>query len=170
MDVEISAMAEISKALESLDADARARVLLWAGAKYSVKIGSPQPNLNEGIEIDESPFKNGEQVDTPELHFDTFADLYAAAAPPRDPEKVLVAAYWHQEVKGQKELTSAVLNKDLTNLGHRITNINNKFDSLIRCKPQLALQIKKSGSAKQARKKYKLTQAGIAKVQGMLSD
>lgn len=113
MDAEISAMAEISKALEALDADARGRVLQWAGAKYSVRIGSIPPTIQEDSGKDGSPQENREQLDTQELHFDTFADLYAAASPSRDPEKVLVAAYWHQEVKGQKELTSAVLNKPL---------------------------------------------------------
>jgi len=147
----------------------RVLVFWWAGAKFSVKLGSSPPNLQQESGGNRLP-QNGEEVDTQERHFDTFAELYAAASPSKDPEKVLVAAYWHQEVKGQKELTSVVLNKDLTNLGHRITNINMKFDSLIGSKPQLALQLKKSGSAKQARKKYKLTKAGIAKVQGMLTD
>ena len=36
-------------------------------------------------------------------------------------------------------------------------------------KPQLAIQLKKSGNAKQARKKYKVTKAGIAKVEEMMA-
>jgi predicted transcriptional regulator len=35
-------------------------------------------------------------------------------------------------------------------------------------KPQLAIQLKKSGNAKQARKKYKVTKEGIKKVEEML--
>jgi hypothetical protein len=170
MDAEISAMAEISKALDPLDADARARVLQWAGAKYSVRLGSPPLGEHRGGGKDGSAQDSSQQAQTEGLHFDTFAELYAAANPSTDPHKVLVAAYWHQIVKGQRELKSAPLNKDLTNLGHRITHINHKFDLLISSKPQLALQLKKSGSTRQARKKYKLTAAGIAKVQGMLSD
>ena len=166
MDAEIAAMSAIVDALENLDAEARARVLHWAGAKYSVKVSSAA--VEQNIEdLREMPENDSDQ-DKPS-EFETFADLYSESSPAKDPEKVLVAAYWHQVIKGKKELTSAQLNKDLANLGHKITNINVKFNVLIGSKPQLALQIKKSGSTKQARKKYKLTQAGIAKVQGMLA-
>jgi hypothetical protein len=113
--------------------------------------------------------KEPEPIGDADQQYETFADLYAAAKPSKDFEKVLVAAYWHQVVKGQKDFGSTLLNKDLANLGHRIININMKFDTLIETKPQLALQLKKSGSSRQARRQYKLTQAGITKVQGMIA-
>ena len=171
MDAEITAMGAISDALEPLDTDARSRVLQWASAKYSVKLSTQRQvdaQVDESTNQSQDCAGKGAEVCASSYSYDTLADLFAAASPAKDPEKVLVAAYWHQVVKGQTELTSAMLNKDLTNLGHRITNINEKFDALIGCKPQLALQLKKSGSTKQARKQYKISQAGIDKVKGML--
>ncbi len=109
-------MAAVSDALEALDTDARSRVLQWAAAKYSVKIGLSQNAKQDGAS-DQPPPGDKENAGTRETNFDTFADLYAAARPSRDPEKLLVAAYWHQIVKGEKELASGALNKDLTNLG-----------------------------------------------------
>jgi hypothetical protein len=166
MDQEITAMATVAEALDNLDEEARKRVLQWAAAKFSVVIATgttthKQNNASKDVSEDASESSD-------DTEFETFAELYAAARPSTLADKVLVAGYWSQIIKQEKELTSAPLNKDLSDLGHKITNISNKFDVLIKQKPQLALQLKKSGSTKQARKKYKLTQAGIGKVKSML--
>jgi hypothetical protein len=42
------------------------------------------------------------------------------------------------------------------------------LNSLIAKKPQLVIQTRKSGSSQQARKKYKLTNEGLNKVERML--
>lgn len=166
MDQEITAMATVADALDNLDEEARKRVLQWAAAKFSVVSATgttthKQNNASKDMSEDTSESSGGTE-------FETFADLYAAARPNKLADKVLVAGYWHQVIMKEKELTSAPLNKDLSNLGHKIVNISEKFDVLIEQKPQLVLQLKKSGSTKQARKKYKLTHAGIAKVKNML--
>jgi hypothetical protein len=170
MDPEISAMTKMAEALEDLEPAARSRVLRWAADKYEVALAAAK-NLKSGIDSeieseDETATGNDEQVQEHE----TFAELFSEADPSTSAEKVLVAGYWHQEILGQSDITSAALNKDLKDLGHGITGINEKFDSLMGTKPQLAIQLKKSGSAKQARKKYKITKAGITKVNEMLGN
>ncbi len=170
MDQEIQAMASISSALTELEDEAKARVLRWAADRFGVSglgVGHKQekesPSNNDSKEED-----NDGSSEEPTEEFDTFAELFAQANPSTEALKVLVAGYWHQVVCSDSEITSAKLNKDLKDLGHSIVNINQKFDTLMGAKPQLAIQLKKSGNAKQARKKYKVTKAGIAKVEEML--
>jgi len=169
MDPEISSMSKISEALEDLDQEARTRVLQWAAAKFSVNVGivpdTPKSGSTTG---DAGTGQVGNNKVLPNS-FETFADLFSEASPSNEVDKVLVAGYWSQEIRGKKELASAQLNKNLANLGHKISNINMKFDSLIKQKPQLAIQLRKSGLAKQARKKYKITKAGVDKVNEMIN-
>lgn len=165
MDSEIAAMAKMAEALEELDAPARTRVLRWAVDKYEVTMTHKKKEEevpNEGDTDTPSDNAAGHQ------EYDSFAELFSDAGPTTAPEKVLVAGYWYQEVLGQIEVTSMELNKDLKDLGHGITGMNDRFASLMSSKPQLAIQLKKSGTTKQARKKYKITKAGLAKVQEML--
>ena len=61
------------------------------------------------------------------------------------------------------------VNGHLKDLGHTVSNITRAFDSLINRSPRLARQIAKSGSAKQARKRYKVTREGIKRVKSMLA-
>jgi hypothetical protein len=167
MDPEIDAMSKVAEALAELDDEAQTRVLKWAADRYNVAIGHKKSLVTE----DENDGDSSDNEDDPSnQEYETFAELYADAAPPSLAEKVLVAGYWHQVVQGQSHITSAALNKDLRDLGHVVSNISEKFDSLKGMKPQLAIQLKKSGNSKQARKQYKITKAGIDKVNEMLGN
>jgi hypothetical protein len=53
-------------------------------------------------------------------------------------------------------------------MGHRVPNITIAMDELQRQKPQLAVQLRKAGTTKQARKTYKITTEGIKYVEAML--
>ena len=166
MDPEIDAMSKVAEALEELEEDARKRVLKWAADKYNVKglsQKSSKGNSGDNGDTDES---NGGDITSDE--YETFAEFYASASPSTNAEKVLVAGYWHQVVGGKGNISSAPLNKDLKNLGHFVINVNNRFDELMGKKPQLAIQLKKTGTKRQGRKQYKLTKAGIDKVKKML--
>ena len=88
------------------------------------------------------------------------AMVEALDVPPRDQFQVINE---HPSVTGQQ------VNDALKNLGHAMSNITDAFTSLIRRKPQLAMQVEKTGSSKQARKKYKLTIAGINEVKKLLT-
>lgn len=176
MDNEIQAMSALSDALSELDDAARARVLRWAADRFGVtlalntKVSKAAPTTEGNGDAADG---DGDGVDNknsgqPTEEFETFAELFAQANPSTESLKVLVAGYWHQVVCSDGDLSSAKLNKDLKDLGHSIVNINQKFDSLMAAKPQLAIQLKKSGNSKQARKQYKITKAGISKVEEML--
>ncbi|NKB89197.1 MAG: hypothetical protein GKS06_13350 [Acidobacteria bacterium] len=91
-----------------------------------------------------------------------------AAAPKTQPEKVLVVGYWFQVYGAQDDIDSYSVNRELKHLGHGIPKITRAFNGLIEQRPQLAIQVRKSGKSRQARKKYRITAAGVARVEDML--
>lgn len=169
MDPEIEAMAAIAEALKDLDNESRRRVLRWASDKFSVEMSVSSVASDEPASVSTSSTNaKPEAPPQDDQQHESFAEFFAAANPTSESEKVLVAGYWVQEREGSSDVTSAQLNKELKHLGHSISHINHKFDTLMGAKPQLAIQLKKSGSSKQARKKYKITRAGVTKVNEMI--
>jgi hypothetical protein len=81
-----------------------------------------------------------------------------------------VAAFWIQERTNQgADFTAFEANKALRDLGYGVANITSALDDLIEVRPQLVIQLAKAGTSKQARKRYKVTGAGVKKVQELLS-
>jgi hypothetical protein len=158
-DKELNAMGAVKAALEGLDQDTLARVVRWAAERYKV-------TLSDGKNRVAPPQGAGEDEELPE--FATFSEFYAAAEPSNDAERVLVAGYWFQVLKKEEELESQMLSKELTNTGNRVEHMPHAVDDLVKVKPQLVVQLKKSGTTKQARKKFKLTTAGVKKVESMV--
>jgi hypothetical protein len=156
IDPEIAAMGEISRALDKVPEDARSRVLNWIIQKYAskrdVSLNTPSVSANA----------------TPS-EFSDFASLFHAADPKGQTEAALVSGYWLQVCNNQNEWDSLSANSELKNLGQPMANITETLTRLMKSNPRLAMQTSKSGSAKQARKKYKLTVQGIKKVQAMLT-
>ena len=83
---------------------------------------------------------------------------------------MLVAAYWVQEIQGRDSFGSLELNRLLKDLGRGVTGTAKVMSSLIERKPALVLQLRKSGSSQQARKVYRLTEAGKKTVDHMISN
>lgn len=98
-----------------------------------------------------------------------FATLFDATQPHTDAERALIAAYWVQIALGVEEFDSQKINTELKNLGHPIANITGALANLSARRPSLVLQTRKIGHARQARKRFKLTNAGIRRVQDMIS-
>ena len=156
---EIGAMTSVAKALSGLAPDARERVLRWASGRFNVEwTGVKGGRKGETGEV------QGEQAE-----FADFPSLFDAAAPNTDPERALVAGYWFQQVESRPDLDAQTLNTALKNLGHPIANITDALSSLKNRKPALVMQTQKKGTTRQARKKYKLTTAGVKAVEAMLA-
>lgn len=176
MDLEIEAMGTVSKALGGLEEDARGRVIRWAAERYGVTLGAaPRKQIGDGtggnadggeLEDDELGGSADDGVPT----WDDFADLYAASGATTHPEGMLVAAYWVQVLRGQESFGSLELNNLLKDLGRGVTGTAKVMTTLIAKKPALILQLKKSGKSQQARKTYKLTDAGKKSVEQMISN
>lgn len=165
---EFEAFKEVYEALEPLDDETRSRV-----AKSVITLLAIDAHVKSEIEEDEIADEAAEQAANEAAKgaqtFSTFADLYAAADPTTQSEGALVAGYWLQVCQGDENFVSQAVNKELTHLGHKVGNITAAINGLKEAKPQLMLQIKKGGSSKQARKIYKLSDAGIKRVQEMIN-
>ncbi len=167
-DPEIAAMKQIGAALAKLKDEngGRARVLRWAVGKYGSK-PSQSPVRTQGqaflsLDVDT------ETASEPRTWQD-FPTMFNAADPQTDPERALVAGYWFQVVKASDDLHGQQLNDELKHMGHGIGNITDALSSLMERRPQLVMQTRKSGTARQARKKYKLTTEGVRFVEQMLA-
>lgn len=78
-----------------------------------------------------------------------------------DVERSLVAAGYIQLKNEAEAFGSQEVNKQLNHAGFKIANITRALDGNIGTKPQRIIQLKKTGSAKQARKEYKVTTEGF---------
>jgi hypothetical protein len=163
-DPEISAMATIGGALDTLDEAARERVLRWARDRYGKPTASREVTAwgATSHRADTLPRDQGSS------QYTDAADVYAAANPLTDGDKVLVVGYWFQVVRGDTELDSQSLNMELKNLGYPISNVTRAVSGLAKSIPRYLVQTKKSGSTKQARKRFRLTVEGVKRVEQML--
>jgi hypothetical protein len=160
---EIEAMKRIADALEPLAEAARQRALQWAISRFR---GAPVGD--KGSESFANRQTEASNEGPSEVQrFESFAELFEATRPNSEKEKALVASYWAQVCESQSSFASQSLNTELKDLGHGIGNITEALTSLKNDRPALVLQLKKSGTSKQARKTYKLTQEGIRRVQTM---
>jgi hypothetical protein len=160
----LEAMKAIATALKNLDDDAVARIVRWQIDQYAVDVSGVGRIRRSG------PQESSESVhEVAATVFETAAELMAAANPRTDTEKVLVTGYWFQVIQNQSDLESQAINTELKHQGHGIKNVTTAFSGLINQKPQLVIQLRKAGTSKQARKKYKLTNEGIKKVQRMIA-
>lgn len=163
LDPEITAMAAIVSALESLEEAQVARVLNWAQQRYTVPQAGIAPPKSSGVvprvDVEESPGASG---------FAEFHGLVEAATPDTGLDRVLVAGYWLQVEKGQETFGSGPLNRELKHLGYPSANITRDLGKLMNRSPQLVMKVRKEGSARQSRNRYKLTSSGIDAVSQML--
>jgi hypothetical protein len=167
---ELEVVQTVHDALEPLNDAARKRVLTYITSLMGIdaqSVAGRAPTKDKDSDVETG--NDGAEETTTELpEFHEFAELYAAANPKNNGEKALVAGYWLQACKGTETFTGAVANKELTNLGHKVSNITDAIDSMKGQKPQLILQIKKSGTSRQARKLYKISHEGIKRVGEMV--
>lgn len=148
---EIDVMRQMSAALETLDGPVRARALAWLNARFGSEASTPPASRSEPLGADVG-------------RFGSFAELFDAAHPKLDKEKALVAAYWLQVAEGEEAFNAQALNSELKHLGHGIGNITDALSALISERPALVLQVRKSGTSRQARKTYKMSEAGKRRV------
>ena len=168
---EIDAIAKVHDALESLDDQARRRILAYIGSLFGIDVQPTSPQA-EAVEKEDDGGSEKEADRTsakPTTAFSSFAEFYAAANPKTEAEKALVAGYWLQECKGTENFASAMANKELMNLGHKVGNITRAFDAMKGRNPALILQLKKRGSSRQARKVYQVSYEGKKRVEEMVS-
>jgi hypothetical protein len=164
---EIEAMGAIDKAVGELEPEEQKRVIRWAVDKFgggevaptNLGVGSRGAGTGDGTVGAAANGTNG---------YERIVDLMDAASPRSIVEHVLVASYWFQAVKGQESFTGNEVNSELKDLGHPSSNITDSFNSLMQRRPPAVRQVQKSGTTRQARKRYRLTEVGIRAVESMI--
>jgi hypothetical protein len=167
---EIEAMGAIDQALNDLETDERKRVLRWAIDKFGAGQVDQSGGGSGDLAKEDGGGGNGQHSaqEGGTSRYERIVDLVDAAAPKTVVDHVLVASYWFQIVRGQENFTGQEVNAELKDLGHGSKNITDSYTSLISRKPPAARQVQKSGSSRQARKRYRLTEVGIRGVERML--
>lgn len=160
--VELEAMAKLVEVLEPLSPEARARTLGWVTQALEI----PAPVFKPA---DGGPGVSASAPSKPvEPGFKAFAELFHAADPRLEKEKALLAGYWIQRSTGVDQFNAQQINAELKHIGYGVSNITDALTQLIVDKPNLVIQLAKSGSSRQARKTYKVTDAGSRRVNEML--
>jgi hypothetical protein len=159
-DSEVAVLTKVLEAMSELDEAGSRRVVSWLIDKYGLPRDAGAAGRHFSAKAATAP--------SAAVAADDFAAFYADAAPTTDKDRALVAGYWTQVVKGESDLDSFALNRELTNLGHRVGNITKALSHLMNDNPQLVIQTRKSGGSKQARKKYRLSRAGIKAVEDLI--
>lgn len=161
IDAELSAMQKVLETLEALAPEQRERVITWVISRLG-----PAPKDNRATPVTKIT-SNGRLAQG--LNVTEFAELFDVCRPSEEKEKVLIAGYWYQFIDGNDSFDSQSINRQLKHLGHGIKNVTSAFTRLMKEKPALAIQIRKSGGSKQSRKLYKVTDAGKKYVDAMMS-
>lgn len=156
-DKELEALTSIQKTLEGVDEEPRKRILGYLVNRY----GTAEAVQRRGA--------LGRDVVEEDLEFVDVADLYHAAHPQTEAEKALVVGYWFQVHEKQGDFGGQVVNTTLKNLGEGVSNITTAMSALADRTPALAMQVKKKGTTKQARKQYRLTKPGVEAVERMVA-
>ena len=167
---EFEAIQTIHGALQPLDDEAKTRVLTYIASLLGIDVPvirsrEASTESDDGGQVEG---KDATESTSQVPNLPTFADLFSRASPKSNGEKALVAGYWLQECQGENSFTGASANKELNHLGHKLANITDAIDTMKSRKPMLVLQIKKSGSSRQARKLYKVSQEGVNRVVEMV--
>jgi hypothetical protein len=100
--------------------------------------------------------------------FADFAEMFNAAGPHNDRQRIIVAGYWLQVRQGEQNLHADGINDLLTPIGHRIARVRDSLPGLMAGRPALVIRVAK-GRSKQARVLFRLTTAGIAAVDAALA-
>ena len=175
-DPEIEAISTIVKALDGLDEEQKQRALDYANGRYGTF--APQENRSTASVPEALPGtgtdSEGNGLDHPltleeiPKSYKHFGELFATANPTSNSEKALVAAYWVQIYCGNDTWKADLLNKELRNLGHSLSNVTKSLSGSMKTRPYSVIQVAKSGTSKQGRKRYKMTEAGRSVVESML--
>lgn len=160
---EFKAMAAIASALDALpDPPVRRRVITWVVDRYGFQQGQEPPVVasRRGSPTVEAGVGASE--------FGDFAEMYHAASPRSDRERLLTAGHWLQVHQSEQDLHADNVNEILTPLGERIERVRDVLPTLLSGRPALAIRTGK-GKGSRGRVTFRLTTAGLAAVDAAIA-
>jgi hypothetical protein len=139
------------------------------GNAFTSFLSSPPGSLMPGPkEVQKEPQLSEEALSVKSIHSD-LAGFFHSFGTMAHTEQALVVAYWLQVVEGLQDFESQRVNSEMHQMGSKAANITRVMTLLIERKPSLIIQAGKSGSAQQARKRYRVSEAGLRRVREMMA-
>ena len=169
LDKETRAISDVVGVLGSLESAERERVIRYVAERFQIQLGGASRTRTAARESSEHTNEGPALGNIGNADYPDFASLVDACDPKTDSQRALVAAFWLEICQGGTNFDSQAANTELKHLGHRVANITRALDPLIKQKPSLVLQIRKSGNTRQARKLYKITEAGVRRIRAMIA-
>lgn len=175
-ELEDRAIAGIRRLLRPLDKPTQALVLRFFIDRYGLEIGQSTKEKAERRPAEaqgsiELGSRRESEADPVALirSFSTAAELFSAAGPPTaGPDRALViAAYQQLQSEDAGSIKAQAVQEQLKLLGYQVANITDSLSALMARRPQLIVQIGKSGKSRQSRKEYKVTNEGFRAVARM---
>lgn len=179
LDQEIDVLNRSYELLSKVDDDVKVRVMQWLSNKFglgdsTLVITSSMASASGGTGTGAGEESNGQAPSKPApteapsglSSFDSFDEMYRFLRPSSDAEKALASAVYLSSQRNMGEVSSAQVQKELKNIGERVSNITQAISALV--KKKLMLQMGKEGNSQQARKKYRVTPEAVRTVSDML--
>ena len=167
---DLKAVESIVNIVKAFETDDRVRILRWVveklGISLAAKVTRPSHFGGTGSPTERSPAETG----APLARFASAAELLGFTTAHTDAERALVVASYMQTIGGKQELAGQEINSELKHLGYGCKNITDALTTLQNLRPAFVIQLRKSGSSKQARKQYRVTAAGLQRVTEMVSE
>jgi hypothetical protein len=156
-DLEIEAIAAVSRALAGLGADARRRVVAFVADKYGLPYS---PSHGPAAPAGSTPSEGG-GTGHPSSKYAHFAQLANRVRPETDLHRVLLAAYWVQQVDRITPFGTKQINPRLVEISAGLGHVTERLQDLQDLRPSLVIHIKQPG---QSGKSYLVTDEGMAEV------
>jgi hypothetical protein len=178
---ELSVIEEVAAIMEGLDQDQQRRVLMWLEDYFDVFGDGNTEEDSDDVSYDSiqpaalpeatsAVEESEEELDeVAEVEPDTFETLFDRVAPKTAIQKIVVAAYWLQTREGEQQWKSFSTNKLLKSLGVKISSVSGTLALEGKKDEPLVEMMSKAGDSMQARKTYRLSEAGIKFVENRLA-
>lgn len=174
---ELTVMNDVAKILESLNGDERRRVIIWLTDFFGIlddDIDDYDIDFETGLPIsfsandDETVGETLEDAPSFEPEPDTFSTFFDKVAPKTAIQKIVTSAYWLETRDGKDFWKSFEINKLLKSIDIKVTSVSGTLGLEGKKDEPLVETLQKSGDSMQARKTFKLTEAGRDFVEGRL--
>jgi hypothetical protein len=173
-DPEILALGQVFESLKGLNKAEISRIIRWAGDRFSREEYVPAPVSDVETEMvapaDEDIEERGKATKKDLTDYESIADLFAAANLKRATAKIILMAAYMQERLNFKEMTSQDITNRLKRVDKSIRNVSVSISNILLKKPPVMIAIKKEGDAMQGRRKFRVTNEGVALARKYLED
>ena len=161
---ELTAMQQIADIIANLSTAERQRVASWLVEYASQEAPAAAEDTDDDDAID--GMSANASVESSEVHFATFGDLYSTIAPKKGAQKAAVAGYWLETAQGQRSWKASEVNKLLKSIDVKVSSISIVLTNAVKVDSPLIMELERLGDGERSRKTFCLSERGLAYVEG----